>query len=130
MPETAFVPLQPPDAVHEVAFVDVHVNLLLAPLATDVGDADSVTVGAGGALVTVTETLARDVRPLLSVQLIVKVELRVNALVLSLPESVFPPLHAPDATHAPRSLDQVNLVVLPELTEVGLAEIVTVGARL
>ena len=63
LPETDFEPVQPPDAVHEVALADVHVNVLLAPLATDVGDADSVTVGAGGGVVTVTEVLARAVPP-------------------------------------------------------------------
>ena len=63
LPETGFEPLHPPDAVQEVALVDVHVNVLLAPLATDVGDADSVTVGAGVDVVTVTVVLARVVPP-------------------------------------------------------------------
>ncbi len=51
------MPLQPPEAVHEVALVDDHDNVLLAPLATDVGDADNVTVGTGAVPVTVTEVL-------------------------------------------------------------------------
>jgi hypothetical protein len=130
LPEIAFVPLQPPDAVHDVAFVEVQVKVLLPPLATVVGDADSVTVGRGVELVTATEVLARAVPPE-PLQVIVNVVPVVNAPVLSLPESSFPPLQPPDAVHdVARVLDQVNLVVPPELTELGLAESVAVGARL
>ena len=42
----SFVPLQPPDAVHDVAFVELHVSVEAAPLAMDVGFAVSVTVAA------------------------------------------------------------------------------------
>jgi hypothetical protein len=45
-------PLQPLEAVQEVALVDDHANVALAPLAIVVGAALMVTVGA--ALVTVT----------------------------------------------------------------------------
>ena len=58
VPAVALLPLQPPDAVHDVAFVELHVKVLLPPLLTVVGDADNVTVGAGGWFVTVTVTLA------------------------------------------------------------------------
>ena len=58
LPAVALVPLQPPDAVHEVAFVDVHVKVLLPPLLTVVGDADNVTAGTGVVLVTETDALA------------------------------------------------------------------------
>ena len=51
------MPLQPPDAPHDVAFVEVQVKLLLPPLATVVGDADKVTVGVGVELVTATGAL-------------------------------------------------------------------------
>jgi hypothetical protein len=47
LPETAFAPLQLPDAVQEVAWVELHVKVLVAPLLTDVGAAASPTVGAG-----------------------------------------------------------------------------------
>jgi hypothetical protein len=57
LPAVALVPLQPPDAVHEVAFVEVHVRVLLPPLLTEVGDADNVTAGAGAELVTETDAL-------------------------------------------------------------------------
>lgn len=46
MPDVAFVPDQPPEAVQEDVFVEDHVNVALAPDASDVGDALSVTVGA------------------------------------------------------------------------------------
>jgi hypothetical protein len=46
-PDVDFDPLQLPDAVQDVAFVEDHVNVLLPPLLTDVGEADSETVGAG-----------------------------------------------------------------------------------
>ena len=58
LPAVAWVPLQPPEAAQDVAFVEFHVRVLLAPLATAVGDADSVTVGAGVELVTDTDVLA------------------------------------------------------------------------
>ncbi|HKW84379.1 MAG TPA: hypothetical protein VJN68_11570 [Burkholderiaceae bacterium] len=50
-------PLQPPEAVHDVASVVDHVNVLVPPLATEVGEADSETTGAGVAAVTVTDAL-------------------------------------------------------------------------
>ena len=47
LPAVALVPPQPPDAAHDVAFVEVHVKVLLPPLATMVGDADNVTSASG-----------------------------------------------------------------------------------
>jgi hypothetical protein len=46
------VPVQPPEAVQDVAFVELHVSVELAPLAIAVGLAVSVVVGTG-AIVTV-----------------------------------------------------------------------------
>jgi hypothetical protein len=64
------------------------------------------------------------------VQVIVYVALAFNAPVLSVPDVAFAPLHAPDAEHdVARVLDQLNVLVPPELTELGLAESVTVGPR-
>ncbi len=54
VPDTAFVPDQPPAAVHEVAFVEDHVSVALDPEVIDVGFAAKVTVGATGAGVTLT----------------------------------------------------------------------------
>ncbi len=46
MPLIGIVPLQPPEAVQEVALVDDHVKVDAAPLLTVLGLAESVTAGA------------------------------------------------------------------------------------
>jgi hypothetical protein len=46
-PLVAFAPLQPPEAVQEVAFDEVQVSVVVAPEATLVGLAVSVTLGGG-----------------------------------------------------------------------------------
>jgi hypothetical protein len=51
-------PLQPPDAVHEVALVDDHVNVDVAPLATLIGLALRETVGADPVCVVEVEVIA------------------------------------------------------------------------
>ena len=56
MPDSASVPVQPPDAVHEVAFVDDHVNADVAPLTIEVLLAIKDTVGNEGDCATVTIT--------------------------------------------------------------------------
>ena len=48
VPLIAFVPLQPPEAAQDVAFVDVQLSVDAPPLATEVGLPVSVTVGFGG----------------------------------------------------------------------------------
>jgi hypothetical protein len=52
-PLMASEPLQPPDAAQEVAPVEDHVNIEVAPPATVLGVAVKVTVGAGVVTVTV-----------------------------------------------------------------------------
>jgi hypothetical protein len=52
-PLIASEPLQPPDAAQEVAPVEDHVNIEVAPLATVLGAAVKATVGAGAVTVTV-----------------------------------------------------------------------------
>jgi hypothetical protein len=48
LPDVALPPDQPPEALQEVAFVEDHVSVEDAPLATDVGFAAIDTVGACG----------------------------------------------------------------------------------
>ena len=128
LPAVTLLPLQPPDAVHDVASVVVHVKVLLAPLATVVGAADNVTVGAGVELVTEMEALAWP-EPPPPVQLSVNVASAFNAPVLSLPAAAFAPLQAPDAVHVVALvLDQFNVLAPPALTVNGLAVSVTTGA--
>jgi hypothetical protein len=45
VPLAAFAPLQPPEAVHAVALVELHVSVEAPPLATTVGFAAIVAVG-------------------------------------------------------------------------------------
>jgi hypothetical protein len=58
VPLIASEPLQPPDAGQEVAFVDDQVRVEAASLATVVGLADRVTVGAGAFTVTAADWAA------------------------------------------------------------------------
>ena len=55
MPLTALVPDQAPEAVQAVALVDDHVRFELLPLATVLGLAIKLTVGAGAVTETVTD---------------------------------------------------------------------------
>ena len=48
MPLVALVPVQLPDAVHEVALVEDHVRVVKPPEVIEVGVALTVTVGAEG----------------------------------------------------------------------------------
>ncbi len=57
-PLVASLPDQAPEAVQEVALVLDHVNVELAPLATVLGLAVKLTVGAGGVTVTVADCAA------------------------------------------------------------------------
>ena len=81
VPATALVPDQAPDAVQLVALVLDHVNVDAAPLATLVGEALKVSVGAGR-IVTPTLRLTEPPAPL---QLSVKVESAVSAPVEAVP---------------------------------------------
>jgi hypothetical protein len=47
VPLGASVPLQPPEAMHEVALLEFHVSTEMLPAATAVGEADKAAVGAG-----------------------------------------------------------------------------------
>jgi len=60
VPDSAFVPVQLPDAVQLVAFVDDHVSFDVAPDVRNAGDAVSVTVGAvaASALLDVAKAIA------------------------------------------------------------------------
>ena len=65
VPLVAFAPLQLPEAVHAVAFVELHVSVEVPPLAIKVGFAVNVTVGAG---TTVTVAVANLLVPPVPVQ--------------------------------------------------------------
>jgi hypothetical protein len=48
VPVAANAPVQPPAAVHDVAFVEFQVNVVDSPLAIEVADALREAVGAAG----------------------------------------------------------------------------------
>jgi hypothetical protein len=117
-PVTAFAPLQPPLAVHEVAFVLDQFSMAAAPLVTVAGVAVSVTVGKGlAATVTVAEPVAV---PPLPVQLSPNVLDAESGPVFHEPLVAFAPVHAPDAVQldAPVLL-HVSVDAFPMLTLVG-----------
>ncbi len=112
-------PLQPPEAVHDVALVELHVSVEVPPLATDVGFAASVTVGA---CITVTMAVATLLMPFAPVQVSEYDVVTVRALVLWLPLVASAPLQSPDAVHDVASDElHVNVEVPPLAIVVGAA---------
>ena len=127
VPLVALAPVQPPLAVHVVAFDDDHVRLVDDPIVTEVGLAVNVTVGNTGA-VTVTDALA-DPEPPVPEQVKVKVALAASAAEVSVPLVALVPVQLPEAVQdVAVVLDQVSAVVAPVVTLAGLADRVTVGA--
>jgi hypothetical protein len=57
VPFAALVPLQPPEAVHELALVELHVSVEALPLVTVAGFAVNVTRGAGATVTVAAATL-------------------------------------------------------------------------
>jgi hypothetical protein len=68
VPEVVLVPVQPFEAVHEVAFPEDQVRVALCPEVIEVADVVRVAVGTTGADVTVTVTLCNEVVPPVPVQ--------------------------------------------------------------
>ena len=81
MPLAAFVPLQPPEAVQDVALVEVQVSVDDPPLAMVVGLATRVAVGTG-LVVTVTVAGAAGLVPPAPAQVNEYVVVALNAPVL------------------------------------------------
>lgn len=126
VPLVASGPVQPPDAVQLVAFVELQVSIVVLPLVTLVGFALMVTVGNGA---TVTSVVAF-ASPPAPVQSSVKLLLTVRGALASLPEVAFVPLHAPEAVQpvAPIEL-HVSIEAAPLATVLGLADNATVGGN-
>lgn len=127
-PDVALVPDHAPDAVQVAAFVEDHVRVATDPLATIVGLALKVSVGAGGvAAFTFTVTDCVTVPPV-PVHEIVKVLVAVRGPVDCEPDKAFAPDHAPDAVHVAAFVDvQVNVEAPPLGTVVGSARTESVG---
>jgi hypothetical protein len=121
------LPLQPPDALQEVAFVDDQFNVDSAPLATVLGVAVNVTIGAAEVTVTVADCTALPPAPL---QVSVYVAFAVSAPVDRVPFRPWLPDQFPDATHDVAFVDdQLRVDALPLATVLGVAVKVTVGAE-
>jgi hypothetical protein len=137
-PLVAFEPDQPPAAVQEVAFVELHMSIEAPPLTTDMGDALSNTVGAGvvtgvvtGVVVAATVTVAVAgalTPPDDPVQVSEYDALAVNAPVLWVPLAASGPVHAPEAVQAVALVElQMSVESPPLATDVGDAARDTVG---
>jgi hypothetical protein len=126
-PESARFPDHPPEAVHEAALVADQFSVELEPLATVLGLADKLTVGAGAG--EVTETLADWVAPPPAPEQVrAKVVLALSAPLDCEPLTDLLPDHPFDAEHAVALRDdQVSVTLLPLVTVLGLAEMETVG---
>jgi hypothetical protein len=128
VPDVAFAPVQPFEAVQLVAFVEDQVSIELAPEATEVGFAVSVTVGIGAVAETSTVTAPYPVCPFVAVQVREKRVPAVIAPVLPVPAVAFEPVHPPEATQVAALVeDQVMVEEPPDVTLVGFAETETVG---
>jgi len=130
-PESGSVPLQPPDAVQLVAFVEVHVSDTESPDAIAAGDAEIDAVGAaggGGAAATVSEA-DWVILPPEPVQVSEKTVELARLASVSAPETGFDPDHPPDAVQ-PDAFVEVH--VSPALSPVAMLlfakENVRVGA--
>jgi hypothetical protein len=128
-PDVALLPAQAPDAAQVVAFWLLQVSVVRAPVATVVGFAEKLSVGAASRL-TVTE---RCVVPPAPVQDKPNVAAAVNGPMLWLPFGTdFDPGQPeipPVPLHEVASLVvQLSVLELPEATDDGLAEKLTVGA--
>jgi len=118
-PLTGLLPAQAPEAVHEVALRAFQVSVELSPLATVLGLALRLTVGAAPLTETVADCVALPPEPL---QVNVYVALAVIAPEDCVPLSGLLPDQAPEAAQAVTLVeDHVSVEALPELTVLGAA---------
>src|ERR1044071_5661136 len=123
VPDVARAPDQAPLAAHEVALLDDQVSAVVPPDATDVGEADNVTTGVLGGLVTLTLTVRLAVPPGPLHVSVNELGLVDSGALFSLPAVARVPDHAPLAAHEVALLeDQVSAVVPPDATDVGEAD--------
>ena len=128
LPLVGSAPLQPPEAVHALAFVERQVSVVAAPLTTAAGLAVRAIVGAVGATaVTVTVEIAGLV-PEAPAHVSVKLVVALSGPVLALPFVGSAPLQPPEAVHAVAFAElHVSAAALPICTVIGFAFSVAVG---
>jgi len=125
LPPVASAPLQPPEAVQEVALVELHVSVDAPPLTMDVGFAVSATVGAGTTLTVAVATL---LVPPVPVQANEYAVVAMRAPVLWLPLVASAPLQPPEAVHDVAADElQFSVEAVPLLTVVCAAPRDAVG---
>jgi hypothetical protein len=118
-PLAAFVPDQAPEPVQDVALVDDQLNVAPLPLATVLGLAVKLTVGAAEVTDTVADCVALPPAP---VQVSPKVVLAVSAPVACEPLIALLPDQPPEAAQDVALVDDhVRLDALPLATVLGLA---------
>lgn len=128
LPLVPRAPDHAPEAVQLVAFVLAQFSVAEPPGTTEVGDADNETVGADGAVVTVTVT-PRLADPPAPSHASVNVLVALSGADCSLPEVVFCPAQAPEALQPVAFCeDHVRVDREPLVTELGDAASATVGA--
>jgi len=116
VPLVAFAPLQPPEAVQEVALVELHVSVEALPLGTEAGFAVSATVGADA---TVMVALATLLVPPVPLQVSEYDVVTVIAPVSCVPLVAFAPLQPPEAVQEVALVElHVNVDAAPLTTEV------------
>ena len=116
-------PPQPPEAVHDVALIELHVSVETPPVATTVGYATKVAIGM---TLTTVDTLLVPPVPVHDKEYELGI---VSAPVLFVPLVAIAPLQLPEAVHEVALVElHVNVEALPLATEVGFADSVTVGA--
>lgn len=114
LPLVLSVPLQPPDAVHDDALVELQVSIEVPPIATTVGYATNVAVG-----MTLTRTVDSPLVPPVPVQVIAYEVGIAIAPVLSVPLVALVPLQPPEAVHELAFVElQVRVEAAPLLTAV------------
>jgi hypothetical protein len=127
LPLVANVPLQPPEAVHDVALVELQVSVDAPPLATFVEFAVSMAVGTGLA-VTVTVAATAVLVPPPPEQVSEYVVSVVKAPVLRVPLVANAPVQPPEALHDVALVElQVSVAAPPLATVVDDAVIDAVG---
>ncbi len=125
VPEAARVPLpHAPEELQPVALAELHVSVVVLPLATAMGEAVSVTDGT-----MLTVTLAALLVPPAPVQVIENAAGALKAPVLFVPLLANEPLQAPEAVQLVASVElHVSVEAAPLSTLVGEALSVAVGA--
>jgi hypothetical protein len=125
LPLAGSEPLQPPDALHEVAFEELQVSVEALPSATEIGFAARVTVAVPR---TVTVTVATLLVPPAPLQ-VSTYDVVVMSEIFSVPLVALDPPQPPDAIHEVALVElQINVEAPPLLTVVCAALKEAVGS--